>query len=186
MLFIISVDSYSRIAHCRQVGPWRVDNSEISLLICDLDLFHSQGLLSSRWWRLIYRLKISRTCIITFVSFPPLNSFFFQNCFKMQQLSLSNLVSYLYIFWTDRIPLLIFNFQLLQSNFNSIWEGFLSIYFFKASFYIPAESLPRPISSIFTRSSSQTFLQTSRLVELVTSIKMELVSLDIWKKNRKI
>lgn len=78
MLFIISVDSYSRIAHCRQVGSWRVDNSEISLLICDLDLFHSQGLLSSRWWRLIYRLKISRTCIITFVSFPPSILFFFK------------------------------------------------------------------------------------------------------------
>lgn len=85
MLFIISVDSYSRIAR-RQVGSGRVDNSQISLLICDLDLFYCQGFLSSRWWSLIYRFKISHTCILKF--FSPIPSLFFQNCFKMQQLSL--------------------------------------------------------------------------------------------------
>lgn len=175
MLFVISVDSYSRIAH-RQVGSWRVDNSEISLLICDLDLFHSQGLLSSRWWRLIYRFKISHTCtcILKFVSFPP--SVFF--CTKLFQnataVSLKSVIFFIHLLnGQDSI----IDFQL--STLTLFEKVFFFIYFCKVSFYLPAESLPRPISSIFTRSSSQTFLQTSRLVELVTSIKMELVSLDI-------
>lgn len=180
MLFIISVDSYSRIAHCRQVGSWRVDNSEISLLICDLDLFHSQGLLSSRWWRLIYRFKISHTCILKFDSFSP--SVFF--CTKLFQnataVSLKSVFFNIYTafertgfhYWFST-----FNFyRVILTLFEKVFSPFIFVRYF---FYLPAESLPRPISSIFTRSSSQTFLQTSRLVELVTSIKMELVSLDI-------
>lgn len=93
MLFIISVDSYSRIAR-RQVGSGRVDNSQISLLICDLDLFHCQGFLSSRWWSLIYRFKISHTCILKF--FSPIPSLFFSKLFQN-----ATVVSHLYLHFTS-------------------------------------------------------------------------------------
>lgn len=133
MLFIISVDSYSRIAHCRQVGSWRVDNSEISLLICDLDLFHSQGLLSSRWWRLIYRFKISHTCILKFDSFSP--SVFF--CTKLFQnatdVSLKSVFFNIYTafertgfhYWFST-----FNFyRVILTLFEKVFSPFISVRF---------------------------------------------------------